>query len=205
MHEPLYCHACGQRTPNQSTFDTFFSGRGDRRSLNGSPESDSGYGSFISSGSQSSAGSQAEDAQSMRSIPPPLGILSPPRRQATYSSSVYSSDGPALDSLEPFPILVEDYDKYHEFDLPPRTLSNYSSSVKPRKSRFAKLNEFPAASPRSLLFPEDVYDMDAGIERTGIKEEDTRPKRSIWHKASLSAAILPSQLRRLSLSNAKKH
>lgn len=200
--EPSYCHACGQKTPNRSTFDSFLSSRGDGSSLHSFPGSDSGYGSFISSGSQSSA-SQTGDAQSLRSIPPPP-ILPPPRRQATYSSSVYSSDDPALEPLEPFPVVVEDYDEY-ELDLPPRTLSNYSTSFQPRKSRFSKLNEFPAASPRSLLFPEDVYDLDAGIERNEVKMEDSRPKRSIWHKASLSAVILPSQLRRLSLSNLKKH
>lgn len=184
---PPYCHACGQRTPNQSTFSGFSSPRNeDRSSWNSFSRSDSGYGSSATSSSSSSQRSGAGD--SVVSIP------APPSRQGTYSSSIYSNDESTHETVETIPVIVEErYD--YEFDLPPRTLSTYSEKFKP-KSRYAKLNELPAASPRSLLFPDEFYDLDAGIERVG-SQEASRRKKGRWHKGSLSFS-------RLSMGNMKK-
>lgn len=189
-----YCHACGQKTPSRSTFGSISSGsNGDRSSWNGSSASDSGYDSFASNSSSSSfqrsrSGSQAGD--SVVSIPAPVA----PTRRGTYSSSVYSADERVVEEVEPFPVIVEErYD--YEFDLPPRTLSTYSEKFKP-KSRYARLNDLPVESPRSSLFPDDVYHLDAGIE-TYENKEGTRRRR--WHKGSIS-----STLRRLSIANLKK-
>lgn len=195
-----YCHTCGQKTPNQSTFGgSFSSSNKNRASWNSFSASDSGYESFASGGSQTS-GSQAGDGHSVVSIP----SVTPPRRQNTYTSSVYSNDDDEdledeIGTVEPFPIIIEEANKF-DFDLPPRTLSNYSDKWKP-KSRYAKLNELPVASPRSLYFSEEVFDLSAGIERD-VKSESKR--RSRWHRASLSVSTLPTHLKRLSLGNLKK-
>lgn len=187
-----YCHSCGQRTPSHSTFGSSSSSssfssasNGDRSSWNSSYRRRSGGGSRCD-GLASSSSSQASGSRAGDSV---VSIPAPPSRRGTYSSSIYSHDGSAHDddddddAVDPFPVIVEECYEY-EFGLPPRTLSNYSAKLKPR-SRYAKLNELPAASPRSLLFPEDLYDLDAGIER-GESKEASKRKRGRWHKGSIS-------------------
>lgn len=196
-----YCHTCGQKTPSQSTFGgSVSSANGKRASWNSFPASDSGYESFASGGSQTS-GSLAGDGHSVVSV----SSMAPPRRQNTCSSSVYSNDDDEdleeeVGTVEPFPIIIEEAKNY-AFELPPRTLSTYSDKWKP-KSRYAKLNDLPAASPRSLYFEDILYDLDAGIERD--EKPESKRKRGRWHKASLSVASLPTHLKRLSLGNLRK-
>lgn len=220
-----YCHACGQKTPSRSTFGTISysstnSSHGDRSSWNSSSSSssasDSGYDSFASSTNSSSSsfqqrsrsGSQAGDSVvSIPSIPsiPSYPAPAPPIRRGTYSSSVYSADeSGGGDTVEPFPVIVEEHyqeqercDYDYEFDLPSRTLSTYSDKFKPPRSRYARLNDLPVESPRSSLFPDDVYHLDAGIEREEGKEGGSRRRR--WHKGSIS-----TRLRRLSIANLRK-
>lgn len=202
--EAPFCHSCGQRTPQHSTFGSFSSrGTGDDFPSwkGGYQRSDSGYESLsatsTSSTSPTSAARTTGDVHSILSIKPPA-------RQATYSSSVYSHDDydTATEAFPPLPTMVED--DHDMFDLPPRTLSNYSDKFKP-KSRYAKLNDLPAASPRALAFPDDLYDddLDAGIEAEGDSHHNTarknKPRRKWTGTKSLSVVILPSQLRRLSM------
>lgn len=87
------------------------------------------------------------------------------------------------------------------FELPPQSPNNYSRHLSAPKSRFARLNDLPAASPRALMFPDDVFDMNAGIE---IEEPETKLKhrRSRWSKGgSLSSIVFPAKLKRLSKGN----
>lgn len=212
--EQAYCSNCGQRTPNRSTFGAISSRSysADRSSWNGSAASDSGYGSALSSSSSqaSSPPAPARDAHAVDFMPPPS-------RRTTYSSSVYSNEENPFDTLDHIPMTVEECDEemfdlpavavaeYHEdhFGLPPRTLSSYSSDWT-AKSRYARLNELPAASPRALMFPDDVFDFGAGIEVEDGKDESKR-KRGRWHmRRNLSVNTLPSQLRRLSLGKSNK-
>lgn len=194
--EPGYCHACGQRTPNQSTFGSISSRSNDRMSWAGLSVSDSGYESIDGGKSQVSE-SPIDGDHSM------MFTMKPPTRQQTYSSSVYSSDIPALETVEPFPMmedLVEENDD-DLFDLAPQSPNNYSRHLSPPKSRFARLNDLPAASPRALMFPDDVFDLDAGIEVEEPKGK-LRHKRSRWSKGgSLSSIVLPTRLRKLSKGN----
>ncbi|PSR81308.1 hypothetical protein BD289DRAFT_43635 [Coniella lustricola] len=79
----------------------------------------------------------------------------------------------------------------------------------PPRSRYARLNELPAASPRASIFSPDVLESmedeaagktaaAAAVAQRGLEPRDSGPRR--WHKrATLSVGILPSQLRRLSL------
>lgn len=193
--EPAFCHACGQRTPNRSTFGSVSSHSGDRMSWAGLSASDSGYESI--DGGKSQASESPIDGDQ------PMFTMKPPTRQQTYSSSVYSSDIPALETVEPFPMMepfVEENDD-DLFDLPPQSPNNFSRHLNPPKSRFARLNELPAASPRALMFPDDVFDFDAGIEIEEPKGK-LRHKRSRWSKGgSLSSIVLPTRLRKLSKGN----
>lgn len=154
--------------------------------------------------------------------PSRLPPMPPPKRQATYSSSVYSryddddndNDGDDDDDdddhstrTEAFPSLpvMMENDEYRDdmsFDLPPRTLSNYSSHFQPpAKSRYARLNDLPAASPRSAAFNfSEDSDADDDIEREGRETaEKGEGRRRRNFSKSLSVTVLPSQLRRLSL------
>ncbi|KAJ4394476.1 hypothetical protein N0V93_003694 [Gnomoniopsis smithogilvyi] len=193
--EPGYCHACGQRTPNRSTFGSFSSRSGDRGSWAGFSTSDSGYESLDGGKSQISDSPLDEN----------VSIISfkPPTRQQTYSSSVYSSDIPTLETLEPFPMMEELVEENDDdlFELPPQSPNNYSRHLSPPKSRFARLNDLPAASPRALMFPDDVFDMDAGIEIEEPKGK-LKHRRSRWSKGgSLSSIVFPAKLRKLSKGN----
>lgn len=187
-----YCHACGQRTPNRSTFGSFSSRSGDRFSWAGFSTSDSGYESLDGAKSQHSESPIDEDHS--------MFTMKPPTRQQTYSSSVYSSDIPTLEILEPFPMMeeVREEDDDDLFEISPQSPNNYSRHLSAPKSRFARLNELPAASPRALMFPDDVFDMDAGIEMEEPKEK-SKHRRSRWSKGgSLSSIVFPAKLRKLS-------
>lgn len=195
--EPAFCHACGQRTPNRSTFGSISSSSGDRMSWAGLSASDSGYES-IDGGGKSQASESPIDGDHYA-----MFTMKPPTRQQTYSSSVYSSDIPALETVEPFPMMEELVEENDDdlFDLPPQSPNNFSRHLSPPKSRFARLNELPAASPRALMFPDDVFDFDAGIEVEEPKGK-LRHKRSRWSKGgSLSSIVLPTRLRKLSKGN----
>lgn len=193
-HNAPFCQSCGQRTPQRSTFSSFSSsGTGDERPpWTVYQRSESGHESFTTGSSSPTLASHSGDAFSMLSIVPPI-------RQATYSSSVYSPDNDTAPELfPPLPVMLED--DHDAFNLPPRTLTNYSENFKP-KSRYARLNDLPVVSPRAAAFPDDLYDADAGIEKTGSDHIPApRTKRRKWTGSkSLSVVILPSQLRRKSL------
>lgn len=196
--EPPYCHACGQRTPNRSNFGSFSSRSGDRISWAGFSTSDSGYES-LDGGPGQKPESQLDEEHTLFS-------MKPPTRQQTYSSSVYSSDIPTLEILEPFPMMAEVREEDDDlFQLRPQSPNNYSRHLSPPKSRFARLNELPAASPKALMFPDDVFDMDAGIEAQETQEKP-KHKRGRWSRgASLSSIVFPSKLRKLSRDSVEEN
>lgn len=206
--ESPFCHSCGQMTPQASTFDGEMTPQGNTFSIpytsfsstgedelsywKSSQRSDSGYGSF-SNGSQTSESQAEEDNNSS------IFSFSAPTRQSTYSSSIYSNDNDESSPTEPFPTLpvIVQEPEYDTLNLPLRKLSDSSEKAKPR-SKYARLNDLPVASPRALAFPNDVFDdFSAGIEEgESAKARTLRKKRSKWGG---SLVILPSQLRRLSL------
>lgn len=197
------CHECGQSLRDTiDTIDTsyannaaagqFNSNRASKRdSWNGSSSSDSGYGS--------SRHSELE-AQLDLSDDLPAPSIPLPRRRPTYNSSIYSETS-TFDQTHRQEIIVEEpvhigppvYD--HLFDLPPRTFTNYSEKWKP-KSRYSRLNELPAASPRAMAFPDDVLDVNSGAE-----EEQPVPTE----KKRMSLVLRPSSLRRLASRRSKSH
>ena len=189
------CHECGQSL--RDTIDTyedkitagrFNSDRANKRdSWNGSSDSDSGYGS--------SRHSELE-AQLDLGHDAPAPSLSLPLRRPTYNSSIYSETS-TFEQTPRQQIIVEQaqvdapvYD--HHFELPPRTFTNYSDKWKP-KSRYSRLNELPAASPRAMAFPDDALAVNSGAE----KESDSSEKKR------LSLVLRPSSLRRLTARRSK--
>lgn len=210
--EPLYCHAYEQYTSNSNRrgFGSFSS-----LDLEKAPwaefsnsSSDSGYESLDGGNSQptdSLSDSPADDARSIWS-------MALPTRTQTYCSSVYSSDIPTAEALDPFPTMEEvvEEDTGEMFGTQARCWSQHPSRpderssrpFEPPRSRFARLNEMPAASSRFRTgrFPADVFDdVDAGIERQELKGKP-KQKRNRWgSKGSISSIIvLPSRLRALS-------
>ncbi|KAG6354174.1 hypothetical protein INS49_004778 [Diaporthe citri] len=199
-HHVHVCHECGQSLKDTiDTIDTSYannvtagqynSNRASKRdSWNGSSSSDSGYGS--------SRHSELE-AQLDLGDDHPAGSLPLPLRRPTYNSSIYSETS-TLDQPTRQEVIVEEpaqvgppvYD--HLFDLPPRTFTNYSDKWKP-KSRYSRLNELPAASPRAMAFPDDVMDVNSGAEEQPISTEKKRR----------SLVLRPSSLRRLTSRRSK--
>ncbi|KAJ0120427.1 hypothetical protein J7T55_015154 [Diaporthe amygdali] len=191
------CHECGQSlkstinsppadqvaaTPYKSTYPE------SRGSSDISSSSDSGYGSMGSS-RHSEARLDFSDNHSTTSIPLPT-------RRPTYNSSIYSDastfDRPARHQrmVEPSQVATPTYD--HLFDLPPRTFTNYSEKWKP-KSRYARLNELPAASPRAFAFPDDVL----------VPNTDVESDRTSTEKKRRSLILRPSSFRRLTARRSK--
>lgn len=198
------CHECGQSVRDTTTSPyadnitprPYDSDRaGIRDSWNGSTgsSSDSGYGSSRHS---------ELDAPLDFTVDQPAPTVPLPLRRPTYNSSIYSEtstyEQTHLQEViveEPSPIVGPPvYD--HLFDLPPRTFTNYSEKWKP-KSRYSRLNELPAASPRAMAFPDDVLDVD---ESTAEKEPPSSPE-----KKRLSLVLRPSSLRRLTSRRSKSH
>lgn len=199
-HHVHVCHECGQSLrdtidtidtsyANNVTAGQYSSNRASKRdSWNGSSSSDSGYGS--SRHSELEAQLDLSDDLPAPSVPLPL-------RRPTYNSSIYSEtstfDQPTRQEIiveEPAHVDPPVYD--HLFDLPPRTFTNYSDKWKP-KSRYSRLNELPAASPRAMAFPDDVMDVNSGAEEQPISTEKKR----------LSLVLRPSSLRRLTSRRSK--
>lgn len=226
---PTYCHACGQRTPNQGTFQSMpYYSTTSQPSWPPSPsyEADShsstfaGSQNYHSSDASSSGTLELGDGHSITSTT----FSAPARRPSTtYSASIYTLEEPDLDDrdehddrIHPLPVMVTDCEELSAaFDLPPRTLSNYSDTQhwrRPSKSRYAKLNEMPVTSPRAMMFgDDDLYagdGMDAGIERApSVKESKLGrwgSRKGAHKRASLSVATLPSQIRRLSMGSVRK-
>lgn len=199
-HHVHVCHECGQSLRDTiDTIDTSYandvaagrynSNRPSKRdSWNGSSSSDSGYGS--SRHSELEAQLDLGDDLPAPSIPLP-------RRRPTYNSSIYS-DASTFDQPTQQDVIVEEpaqvgppvYD--HLFDLPPRTYTNYSDKWKP-KSRYSRLNELPAASPKAMAFPDDVLDVNSGAEEPPVSTEKKR----------MSLVLRPSSLRRLTSRRGK--
>lgn len=111
-------------------------------------------------------------------------------------------DHHTTEAFPPLPVMMED--GYDMFDLPPRTLTNYSGKFQP-KSRYARLNDLPAASPRASMFT--FAEEREGEDRELPHNNDTlavtpkggeKSRRRKFSK-SLSVTVLPSQFRRLSL------
>lgn len=195
------CHECGQSLGNTiDTIDTSYanqitaggysSGRATKRdSWNGSSSSDSGYGSSRHSELEAQLDSSDEYP------PPPIPL---PLRRPTYNSSIYSETSTFEQTTrqeiiveEPAQIGTPEYD--HLFDLPPRTFTNYSDKWKPNKSRYSRLNELPAASPRAMAFPEDVMAVTPDAEK---EPNSTEKKRR-------SLVLRPGSLRRLASRRSK--
>lgn len=195
-HHVHVCHECGQSLRDTiDTIDTSYandvaagrysSNRPSKRdSWNGSSSSDSGYGS--------SRHSELEAQLDLcDDLPAPSFPL--PRRRPTYNSSIYS-DASTFDQQD---IIVEEPAQVgppvhdHLFDLPPRTYTNYSDKWKP-KSRYSRLNELPAASPKAMAFPDDVLDVNIGAEEPPVSTEKKR----------MSLVLRPS-LRRLTSRRGK--
>lgn len=196
------CHECGQSL--RDTIDTSYAdpvsagqfnpNRASKRdSWNGSSSSDSGYGS-----SPRSRHSELE-AQLDLSDEYPAPPLPLPLRRPTYNSSIYSETS-TFEQTPRQEIIVEEpahigapvYD--HLFDLPPRTFTNYSDKWKP-KSRYSRLNELPAASPRAMAFPEDALAVNSDAEK---EPSSTEKKR-------MSLVLRPKSLRRLASRRTKSH
>ncbi|KAI3393991.1 hypothetical protein diail_3352 [Diaporthe ilicicola] len=190
------CHECGHSLTD--TIDTSYadqviarryeSNRARKRdSWNGSSSSDSGYGS--SSSRHSDIRLELSDDHSSTTTPLPV-------RRPTYNSSIYSEASTFEQSslhqvmVDPPQVGAPTYD--HLFDLPPRTFTNYSEKWKP-KSRYARLNELPAASPRALAFPDDVMDLHTDVE----------PVPAPTEKKRMSLSLRPSSLRRFSARRSK--
>lgn len=200
------CHECGQSlkdttdtssasSASQVTPRPYSSIRVVKRdSWNGSSSSgsDSGYGS--SRHSELEARLDLCDDLPDPAIQLPLEL---PLRRPTYNSSIYSE----ASTFDPTPrqeVIVEEpahigppvYD--HLFDLPPRTFTNYSEKWKP-KSRYSRLNELPAASPRAMAFPDDALAVNSDAEK-----EPSSPE-----KKRRSLVLRPSSLRRLASRRSK--
>lgn len=193
------CHECGQSvrdTINSPYADNVTAVRYDsdragmRESWNSSSSSDSGYGS--------SRHSELE-TQLDFSHDHPAPTMPLPLRRPTYNSSIYSETS-TYEHTPRQQIIVEEpaqvgppvYD--HLFDLPPRTYTNYSDKWKP-KSRYSRLNELPAASPRAMAFPDDALAVESGAEK-----EPSSPE-----KKRMSLVLRPSSLRRLTSRRTKSH
>lgn len=194
------CHECGQSLrdtidtsyPDPVTAGGYNSNRASKRdSWNGSSSSDSGYGSSR----HSELEAQLDLGDEYPAPPLPL-----PLRRPTYNSSIYSETStfeqtPRQEIIveEPAQIGAPVYD--HLFDLPPRTFTNYSDKWKPPKSRYSRLNELPAASPRAMAFPEDALEVNNDAEKEPSSSEKKRR----------SLVIRPSSLRRLASRRSKSH
>lgn len=188
------CHECGQslrHTIDASFVDTATArqyeshGPGKRDSWNDSSSSDSGYG-----------GSQHSDVQLDLSNDHSSTSIPLPTRRPTYNSSIYSEastfEQPSRHQVVIGPSQAGPPTYDHLFELPPRSFSNYSDKWKP-KSRYARLNELPAASPRALAFPDDALALNAGVE----------PMPAPTEKKRISLVLHPSSLRRLSARRSK--
>lgn len=190
------CHECGQslKDTTDSYTDTvaagrYTSSRADKRdSWNDSSSSDSGYGS--SRHSELEAPLELSDTHPVPSFPLPL-------RRPTYNSSIYSETS-TFDQAPRQQIIVEEPAQVgppvfdHLFELPPRTFTNYSDKWKP-KSRYSRLNELPAASPRAMAFPDDALAVNSDAEK-----EPSSPE-----KKRISMVLRPSSLRRLTSRRSK--
>lgn len=197
--EQHICHACGQHMTRPFEDGDDFLARPyelyeaneprDRDSWNSSNFSDSGYGSFSSS----------QKAESLLQLGGPCTqstiIVRPPSRRSTYTISTYSNEDD-LEDLSPIQVPAESAqmqptEYQHLFDLPARTSTRTSQSWKP-KSRYARLNELPAASPGALRLNHNT--------NTWTREEETKSgkkKRTIQYLESLLSR--PSSLGRLNL------
>lgn len=201
-----YCHACGHHTPNESQVGSFSSVNQHRASWAFSA-SDSGYESLDGGKSPASHYRQDDDDRSIH-----LSLA----RQHSHSSSVYSTDvpGPALEVLESFPVVEEAEGKDERGPYESWTQSvgddanrqeelHLSDRLEPPRSRFARLNDLPVVSPRSVVFLEDVYDLGAGIERQETRGKKSKHGRKWGSASSFSLIVLPSKLRRLSRTSVK--
>ncbi|POS71829.1 hypothetical protein DHEL01_v209775 [Diaporthe helianthi] len=179
---------------------------GMRNPWNSSTSSDSGYGGG-SRLSELDAHMQQLDLSDDRPAldHPALTILLPlPLRRPTYNSSIYSETS-TYEQPTRQEIIVEEpahadglpvYDD-DDFDLPPRTFTNYSDQWKP-KSRYSRLNELPAASPTAMAFPRD--DMDE-VESSAEKEPSS-PEKNLKRR---SMVLRPTTLKRLASIRTKGH
>lgn len=153
--EQHICHACGQHISQPFENGDEFLARpyelyepSNRDSWNSAGFSDSGYGSL--SGSQK--------AESLLQLGGPCTqsttFVRPSSRRSTYTTSIYSNEddlecvSSLQDTAEPVHMQTPGYQ--HSFELPPRSSTKTSRSWKP-KSRYARLNELPAASPGTPL------------------------------------------------------
>lgn len=138
---------------------------------------------------------------------PGISIIAPPKRQATYSSSVYSSyddddddenrdrnySSNRTEAFPTLPVMVEDdYDHgdHHANDdtmfnnnqTPPSRPNNYSGAFhQPGKSRYARLNDLPVLSPRASVFnfgDDDNYDYSYDHYNNNGSQDDDGESRS---------------------------
>lgn len=194
--EQHVCHACGQnlRQPAGHGDDSvsrsyeLYEPR-DSGSWDGSGLSDSGYGSFSSSktfGSLLQADGTPSDT-----------FVQPPARRSTYTASIYSGedDSEYQSQLDLAPETARarrpEYD--HLLDMQPRSSSKSSGKWRHR-SRYARLNELPAASPGTFQFQHD----NISAFETGITQEETGPEKKRRTIHSLETLTLrPSSFKKL--------
>ena len=190
------CHACGQSLRQPGGASDEFVARPyelyeprDRSSWSGSGFSDSGYGSFSSS--------QNFESMFQLGATQPTTCVQPSARRSTYTTSIYSDDDHMEDlslqetPAEPAHMDTLDYD--HLFDVPPRSFSKSSERWKPR-SRYARLNELPAASPETLALNYDAF---AASDAAAFQEGTEPEKKRKTIRRIESLVLRPSQLGRL--------
>lgn len=191
------CHACGQRLRQPGGNSDDFAARPyelyeptgrDSWSPSESGFSDSGYGSFSSSRHFDSM-LQLGGTQSGTRVEPSA-------RRSTYTTSIYSDDDhfeelPHETTAEPAHMNTPEYE--HLFDVSSQPSKKTSQRWKPR-SRYAKLNELPVASPG--VFPYQ-YDGFAASDASALQENNEPEKKRRTLRSLESLSLRPSQFGRL--------